>query len=53
LMLACGSTALWALREPPYLQLCALIVLVALHAAPALWVDRAWRHREANHVESA
>jgi len=35
LMLACGSTALWALREPPYLQLCALIGLVALHATPS------------------
>ena len=50
LMLACGTTALWALREPLYLQLCALIGLVALHATLALWVDHAWRHREDNHV---
>jgi len=53
LMLACGSTALWALREPPYLQLCALIGLIGLHAALALWVDHAWRRREDSHVESA
>jgi UDP-N-acetylmuramyl pentapeptide phosphotransferase/UDP-N-acetylglucosamine-1-phosphate transferase len=53
LMLACGTTALWALREPPYLQLCALIGLVALHAALVLWVDSAWRHRENKSIESA
>jgi hypothetical protein len=53
LMLACGTTAVWALREPLPLQLCALIGLVALHAALALWVDHAWRRREHNHVESA
>jgi len=46
LMLACGTTALWALREPLYLQLSALLGLVALHAALALWVDSAWRRRE-------
>ena len=53
LMLACGTTALWALREPLPLQLGALVGLVALHAALALWVDHAWRRREDNHVESA
>jgi UDP-N-acetylmuramyl pentapeptide phosphotransferase/UDP-N-acetylglucosamine-1-phosphate transferase len=53
LMLACGTTALWVLREPPHVQLGALIGLVALHAALALWVDYAWRRREDNHVESA
>jgi UDP-N-acetylmuramyl pentapeptide phosphotransferase/UDP-N-acetylglucosamine-1-phosphate transferase len=53
LMLACGTTALWALREPPTLQLGALIGLVALHAALALWVDYAWRRRENNSIESA
>ena len=53
LMLACGTTALWALREPPYLQLCALIGLVALHAALVLWVDSAWRHHESKSIESA
>jgi len=46
LMLASGGAALWALREPPYLQLCALVGLVALHAILALWVDYAWRRRE-------
>src|SRR6266581_1441503 len=46
LMLACGTTALWALPEPLPLQLCALVGLVALHAALALWVDYAWRRRE-------
>ena len=46
LMLACGTAALWALREPLYLQLSALLGLVALHAALALWVDSAWRRRE-------
>ncbi len=53
LMLACGTTALWALREPLYLQLCALIGLVALHATLALWVDYAWRRREKKSIESA
>jgi len=43
LMLACGFTALWALREPLYLQLAAILALVALHAGLALWVERAWR----------
>ncbi len=43
LMLACGVTALWALREPLYLQLAAMLVLVALHAGLALWVECAWR----------
>src|SRR6266581_4530971 len=51
LMLACGTTALWALREPPTLQLGALIGLVALHAALALWVDYAWRRRENKSIE--
>jgi UDP-N-acetylmuramyl pentapeptide phosphotransferase/UDP-N-acetylglucosamine-1-phosphate transferase len=46
LMLACGTTALWALREPLYLQMSALLGLVALHAALALWVDSAWRRRK-------
>jgi UDP-N-acetylmuramyl pentapeptide phosphotransferase/UDP-N-acetylglucosamine-1-phosphate transferase len=49
LMLACGTTALWALREPLYLQLSALLGFVALHAALALWVDSAWRRRENKH----
>ena len=43
LMLACGVTALWALREPLYLQAAAILALVALHAGLALWVERAWR----------
>ncbi len=50
LMLASGGAALWALREPPYLQLCALVGLVALHAILALWVDYAWRRRENNSI---
>ncbi len=53
LMLACGTTAVWALREPLPLQLCALIGLVALHATLALWVDYAWRRRENKSIESA
>ena len=53
LMLACGATALWALREPLYLQLCALLALVALHALLALRVDSAWRHRQNKPIESA
>ena len=53
LMLACGTTALWALREPLVLQLCALIGLVALHAVLALCVDHAWRRRENKSIESA
>ena len=53
LMLACGTTALWALREPLPLQLGALVGLVALHAALALWVDHAWRRRGNKSIESA
>ena len=53
LMLGCGTTALWALREPLYLQLCALLALVALHALLALRVDSAWRHRPNKPIESA
>lgn len=45
LMLACGTTALWALREPPSIQLGALIGLVALQAALALCVDYVWQRR--------
>jgi len=43
LMLACGVTALWALREPLYLQMAAILALVALHAGLAVWVERAWQ----------
>ncbi len=46
LMLACGATALWALRQPVYFQLAAVLGLAALHAALALWVDCAWRRSE-------
>lgn len=53
LMLACGATALWALSEPLYLQLCALLALVALHALLALRVDSAWRLRQNKPFESA
>jgi UDP-GlcNAc:undecaprenyl-phosphate GlcNAc-1-phosphate transferase len=53
LMLACGTTALWALREPLVMQLCALIGLVALLAVLALCVDHAWRRREDKSIESA
>lgn len=53
LMLACGTTALWMLREPPALQLCALIGLVVLFAMLALWVDHSWRRRENKSIEAA
>lgn len=53
LMFACGATALWALREPLYLRLFALLGLVIFQAALALWVDSAWRRRENNSIESA
>jgi UDP-GlcNAc:undecaprenyl-phosphate/decaprenyl-phosphate GlcNAc-1-phosphate transferase len=46
LMLACGATAAWALRQTIYLQLAAVLGLLALHAALALWVDAAWRRHE-------
>jgi UDP-N-acetylmuramyl pentapeptide phosphotransferase/UDP-N-acetylglucosamine-1-phosphate transferase len=46
LMLACGGTALWALRKPLYFQLFALLGLVALLALLALWVDSAWRNKK-------
>lgn len=49
LMLACGSTALWALRQPLYLQLTAVAGVVAIHAALALWVESVWRRREQAH----
>lgn len=53
LMLTCGATALWTLRQPLYLQLIAALGFIALHAALALWVDSAWRRREDHHIESA
>jgi UDP-GlcNAc:undecaprenyl-phosphate GlcNAc-1-phosphate transferase len=53
LMFACGGIALWALRQPVYLQLAAVLGLVALHAALALWVDFAWRRHEKESIESA
>src|SRR5438445_11704549 len=46
LMLGCGATALWALRQPVYFQLAAVLGLIALHATLALWVDCAWRRSE-------
>ena len=49
LMLACGATALWALREPLYLQLAAILALVALHAGLALWVERVAGPRKQSH----
>jgi UDP-GlcNAc:undecaprenyl-phosphate/decaprenyl-phosphate GlcNAc-1-phosphate transferase len=45
LMLGCGAIALWALREPLYLQVGALVGLLALYAVLALWIDIAWRHK--------
>jgi len=53
LMLACGATALWALRQPVHFQLAAVLGLIALHAALALWVDCAWRRSENKHSERA
>src|SRR5437879_2740500 len=53
LMLACGTTALWAMREPLPMKLFALFALVALHAALALWVDHAFQRREGKSIESA
>jgi UDP-N-acetylmuramyl pentapeptide phosphotransferase/UDP-N-acetylglucosamine-1-phosphate transferase len=53
LMAACGGVALWALREPLYLQACALLGLVALQAVLALWIDSAWRRSEKQTIESA
>lgn len=45
LMSGCGAIALWALREPLYLQAGALVGLVALYAVLAFWIDVAWQHR--------
>jgi UDP-GlcNAc:undecaprenyl-phosphate/decaprenyl-phosphate GlcNAc-1-phosphate transferase len=53
LMLLCGGAAIWALREPLYLQLCALSGLAALHAGLALRIDSAWRRSEKRTIESA
>lgn len=53
LMLACGVAALWSLRQPLYLQLIAVLGVIALNAALALLVDSAWRRREDHHIESA
>jgi len=53
LMLASGSTALWALRQPLYLQVAAVAGLIALHAVLALRVDSAWQRRKNKHIESA
>ena len=44
--LASGAAALWSLRQPLYLQLTAILGVVTLHAALALWVDSAWRRRK-------
>ncbi len=52
LMLICGATALWALRQSAYLQLAAA-GLVALHVALALLVERAWRKHKNSHIEAA
>ncbi|HKW38422.1 MAG TPA: glycosyltransferase family 4 protein [Burkholderiales bacterium] len=52
LMAACGGAALWALREPLYLQVCALLVIAALHAVLALRIDSAWRRNEKQTIES-
>jgi hypothetical protein len=46
LALACGAAALWSLRQPLYLQLIAILGVVTLHAALAVWVDSAWRRRK-------
>jgi len=46
LMLACGATALWALRQPVYIQLAAVLGLITLCVALALWVDCAWRQQQ-------
>ena len=51
LMIVCGAVALGASGRHAYLQLAAVIGLVALFAALALWVDAAWRRRD--HVDSA
>jgi UDP-N-acetylmuramyl pentapeptide phosphotransferase/UDP-N-acetylglucosamine-1-phosphate transferase len=53
LMVACGGAALWALHEPLYLQACAIVGLVALHGALALWIDSAWRRSGKQTIESA
>ena len=53
LMLGCGATALWALRQPVYFQLAAVLGLIALHAALALWVDSAWRRSGNKNSERA
>ena len=45
LMSVSGGAALWALGQPRYLQLAVVLVLVSVHAALAIWVDCAWRHR--------
>jgi UDP-N-acetylmuramyl pentapeptide phosphotransferase/UDP-N-acetylglucosamine-1-phosphate transferase len=45
LMSSCGTVALWALREPAYLQACAIVALLGLHAVLALLVDIAWQRR--------
>jgi len=54
LMLACGAVALWALRQPLYLQLCALAGIAAILAVLALRIESAWRRNEKKQtVESA
>jgi UDP-GlcNAc:undecaprenyl-phosphate GlcNAc-1-phosphate transferase len=50
---ACGGAALWALRQPLYLQVCTLLALAVLHAALALWIDSAWRRREKQTIDPA
>ena len=43
LMLVCGCAALWAIRQPLYLQAATLFAFAALYSCLAIAVDTAWR----------
>ena len=52
LMLSCGLAALWALDQPPKVQLGALIALAALYTCLAVTVDVAWCRANKASVET-
>jgi UDP-GlcNAc:undecaprenyl-phosphate/decaprenyl-phosphate GlcNAc-1-phosphate transferase len=52
LMLVCGVTAVWAVRQPPHLQAGAVAAVAVLVAALAVWVETAWRRHESSRAST-
>jgi UDP-GlcNAc:undecaprenyl-phosphate GlcNAc-1-phosphate transferase len=53
LMFVYGITACWALGQTPYVQFAAIIGLVTVHVALAVWVDLTWRRGGGKRIGSA